>query len=114
MAAMVRAAMSNDADAWDEQSIAPKPTCGCSLRRDGAEEPGGEGGVEEATEDLDGMLIRAWKIGDDFVHPVSGRRAVTYRVEISSTTKQLSKEDAGQWRWRVREAVDALSGVELR
>ena len=68
---------------------------------------------KEATDEVDGMVIRAW-VGDEFVHPESGRRAVTYRAEISSTATQISKEDAMVWRRRVREAVDALEGVELR
>merc|ERR1712110_48799 len=56
----------------------------------------------------DEVDIRMWVI-DGFTHPKSGRQALTWRTELRSTTRLISKEDMSDWQKQVRAALTVWS-----
>ncbi|CAF9939914.1 MAG: hypothetical protein ALECFALPRED_008375 [Alectoria fallacina] len=73
-----------------------------------------ENDVMEIVRDVGSDLIEAVKLVDDFVHPVSGRKSLCYRINYRSLERTLRNEEVNQLHENVRKQLVEQLGVELR
>ena len=73
-----------------------------------------ENDVMEAVRDVGGDLVENVRLVDDFVHPVSRRKSLCYRINYRSLERTLRNEEINQLHDNVRKQLVERLGVELR
>ena len=73
-----------------------------------------ENDVMEIIRDAGSDLVEDVRLVDDFVHPVSGRKSLCYRINYRSLERTLRNEEVNQMHDNVREQLVERLGVELR
>lgn len=73
-----------------------------------------ENDVMETVRDVGGNLVEDVKLVDEFVHPVSGRESLCYRINYRSLERTLRNEEVNQLHESVRKQLVERLGVELR
>lgn len=73
-----------------------------------------ENDIMEIVRNVGGDLVENVKLMDDFVHPVSGRKSLCYRIVYRSLERTLRNDEANELHRRVEEQLVDNLGVELR
>lgn len=73
-----------------------------------------ENDMMEIVRDVGSDLVEDVRLVDDFVHPVSGRKSLCYRINYRSLERTLRNEEVNQLHERVRKQLVEKLGVELR
>lgn len=73
-----------------------------------------ENDVMEIVRDVGSDLVEDVRLIDDFVHPVSGRKSLCYRINYRSLERTLQNEEVNQLHESVRKQLVEKLGVELR
>ena len=73
-----------------------------------------ENDVMETVRDVGGDLVEDVRLVDDFVHPVSGRKSLCYRINYRSLDRTLRNEEVNQLHESVGKQLVERLGVELR
>lgn len=73
-----------------------------------------ENDVMEIVRDVGSDLVEDVRLVDDFVHPVSRRKSLCYRVTYRSLERTLRNEEVNQLHGSVRKQLVERLGVELR
>lgn len=68
----------------------------------------------EIVRDVAGDRVEDVKLTDEFVHPVSGRKSLCYRINYRSLERTLRNEEANQLQQKVEKQLVKRLGVELR
>lgn len=68
----------------------------------------------EIVRDVAGDRVEDVKLTDEFVHPVSGRKSLCYRINYRSLERTLRNEEANQLQQKVEKHLVEKLGVELR
>ena len=68
----------------------------------------------EVVRDVGGDLVEDVKLADEFVHPMSGRKSLCYRINYRSLERTLRNEEANEMHEDVRKQLVNKLGVELR
>ena len=85
---------------------------GCGMRSNAQEFH--ENDVMEIIRDAGSDLVEDVRLVDDFVHPISGRKSLCYRINYRSLERTLRNEEVNQMHDNVREQLVEKLGVELR
>ena len=70
--------------------------------------------VMEIVRDVGGDLVEDVSLVDDFVHPVSGRKSLCYRINYRSLERTLRNEEVNQLHECIRKKLAENLGIELR
>ena len=73
-----------------------------------------ENDVMEVIRNVAGDAVEDVRLADEFTHPRTGRRSLCYRVNYRSLERTLTNAETNELHERVREALVARLGVELR
>lgn len=73
-----------------------------------------ENDVMEIVREVGSDLVEDVRLVDDFIHPVSGRRSLCYRINYRSLERTLRNEEVNQLHENVRKQLVEKLGVELR
>ena len=73
-----------------------------------------ENDVMEIVRDVGSDLVEDVRLVDDFVHPVSGRKSLCYRINYRSLERTLRNQEVNQLHEDVRKQLVEKLGVELR
>ena len=73
-----------------------------------------ENDVMEIVRDVGSDLVEDVRLIDDFVHPVSGRKSLCYRINYRSLERTLQNEEVNQLHESLRNQLVEKMGVELR
>jgi len=68
----------------------------------------------EIVRDVGGDLVEDVKLTDEFVHPMSGRKSLCYRINYRSLERTLRNQEANQLQKKVEEHLVNKLGVKLR
>ena len=68
----------------------------------------------EIVRGVGGDLVEDVKLTDEFVHPVSGRKSLCYRINYRSLERTLRNEEANRLQKQVEEQLVDKLGVDLR
>ena len=68
----------------------------------------------EIVRDVGGDQVEDVKLSDEFVHPVTGRKSLCYRINYRSLERTLRNEEANQLQKEVEKRLVDKLGVELR
>lgn len=73
-----------------------------------------ENDLMEIVRDVGGDRVEDVKLTDEFVHPVTGRKSLCYRINYRSLERTLRNEEANQLHRKVEKQLVEKLGVELR
>ena len=73
-----------------------------------------ENDVMEIVRDIGGDVVEDVTKMDEFTHPTSGRRSVSYRINYRSLERTLTNKEANGFHDQVRNALVEKLGVDLR
>ena len=73
-----------------------------------------ENDVMEIVRDVGSDLVEDVRLVDDFVHPISRRKSLCYRINYRSLERTLRNEEVNQLHENVRKQLVEKLGIELR
>ena len=73
-----------------------------------------ENDLMEIVRDIGGDLVEDVTLTDDFLHPLTGRKSLCYRINYRSLERTLRNEEANQLQRKVEKQLIEKLGVELR
>ena len=68
----------------------------------------------EIVRDVGGDLVEDVKLSDQFLHPISGRKSLCYRVNYRSLERTLRNEEANEMHENLQKRLVQKMGVEIR
>ena len=68
----------------------------------------------EIVRDVGGDRVEDVKLTDEFVHPLTGRKSLCYRINYRSLERTLKNEEANQLQKKVEKHLIEKMGIELR